>query len=136
MLKLLNKFSRRFYRIVFWIWFAFLTIASVWPFNPNTNIIIRGFKIRMDYLEHLIIYAILGFLFVISSKVRIRRIVVFLASIVGFAYGFLMEYIQTFLPGRAYNVYDMMFNLIGLAAGLSMAYFYYDKKMFYRFDNE
>lgn len=71
-----------------------------------------------DKLYHCIGYAGLAFLlcWVVRSKPRLKQIP--LVILVGSAYGFLDEVTQKLIPGRIYDVYDLVADGVGILLGI------------------
>jgi VanZ family protein len=83
-------------------------------------------EFRWDYLEHVIAYFILGGLFIFWRGNRDfgiggLEISGLLLYTIGMAV--LTEYLQIRIPGRSFNIIDMICNLAGVLASLVFIYF-------------
>jgi VanZ family protein len=112
--------------IMFSVWMIILILLSVWP--TVSSIIQQDVtEFHWDYLEHFILYFILGFLYVLwridkNFYIPVLEFIIFLVA--GFIFSWLTEYIQVFIPGRAFNLYDMISNMVGIISGTLMSYFF------------
>ena len=106
---------REIFRVLFWIWGITILLLSVWPYTPRQQIRLFGSPFRVDYFEHFFVYVFLGILFILQRGRNVRPgvfIVMLLFVFAGFT-----ESVQLFIPGRAFNPYDLTYNILGLAAG-------------------
>jgi VanZ family protein len=97
--------------------------------RPGANEILKKqfFEIRVDYLFHLIAYAVLGFLYVLwrgNRDFEIKGIELAILTAAAISFSILIEYIQMLIPGRAFNVVDMVYNTLGVLCGVGFTYFY------------
>jgi len=97
--------------------------------RPGANEILKKhfFEIRMDYLLHFIAYFALGSLYVLwrgdrNFEIKGIELAILIAAAISFS--ILMEYFQLLIPGRAFNVVDMVYNTIGVIFGVGITYFY------------
>ena len=113
----------------FWFWFIMVIILSVIPGTPKSRINIWGLDFRMDYMEHLVVYFILGLLYVsrkrglVSETTLIKVLYILLWMIFAIA----MEIVQKFIAGRSFNPNDMYYNVIGIILGLVITMSYFNK---------
>ena len=126
------KINRRISGILFWIWAIALIILHVLPSTPDLTIKTDGFELRMDYLEHFVVFGIMGFLLVlwkldISFQIPLRRLLILLFMSILFSYS--LEFIQKFVPGRAYNIIDAICNTLGILSGTYITYFILIKRL-------
>jgi len=103
-----------------------LILLSLWP---SINNIIRQdiSKFRWDYLEHFLCYFILGLLYILwridqNLHLPVPEFILFLVT--GSIFSWLTEYLQVFIPGRAFNRYDMISNMAGIISGTLISYFF------------
>ncbi|MCK5465825.1 MAG: VanZ family protein [Bacteroidales bacterium] len=99
---------------------------SVRP-SPNEILKKHFFEIRMDYLLHFLAYFGLGSLYVIwrgNRHFQIRSAELAILTATAISFSILLEYIQLLIPGRAFNVVDMVYNVIGVICGVGITYFY------------
>jgi VanZ family protein len=99
---------------------------SVRP-SPNELLKKQFFEIRMDYLLHFIAYFTFGSLYVLwrgnrNFEIKSIELAILIAAAISFS--ILMEYLQLLIPGRAFNVVDMVYNTLGVICGVGITYFY------------
>jgi len=99
---------------------------SVRP-SPSEVLKKHFFEIRMDYLLHFLAYFGFGSLYVLwrgnrHFQIRSTELAILIATAISFS--ILLEYIQLLIPGRAFNVVDMVYNVIGVICGVGITYFY------------
>ncbi len=110
---------------LFFIWTILLILLSVLP-NSDSLLDQDISEFRWDYLEHFVFYFILTFLYIFwrsnqKYTIRITELILFLAA--GFIFCWLTEYIQIFIPGRSFNIFDMASNMTGMIAGIFICYY-------------
>lgn len=120
MIKMLTKYKTHL-KIIFWVWLIFITIVSSLPNIPTQEINIWDQPFRLDYLEHFGVFAILFGVFVIwksdkSGHFSVKKHLIFVIALVLFA--IVDELHQIWIPGRAYNPLDLIYNLLGSIVGL------------------
>jgi len=102
------------------IWVVLIVFFSSLPNTPKLKIDIPSFEIRIDYLLHFFEYFILAFLAMVtfntvSGPGRPGRIAVIIIMLALFALA--DETHQLLIPGRSFNLTDLLSNFAGLAAG-------------------
>jgi len=117
-------FIKPIWIILLVLWAGFLLVIGV---IPDTGNFFQqpGSGFRWDYLEHFIGYFILGMLFVIwrsNHSFRIQPVELIIFLVAASLFGWLTEYIQIFIPGRSFNIIDMLYNLIGVLTGTLLGY--------------
>lgn len=114
---------KRKHNIIFFIAFScVILILSVVPDNTPETIQIFGYKIRIDIVEHILIYFCLGYFLQ-----KIRHIGILPIIILGLIVAAIPEIIQHFLPYRSFDPIDLMLNLLGLVLGL-FTFFIFNRK--------
>ncbi|MBL7113084.1 MAG: VanZ family protein [Bacteroidales bacterium] len=118
-------FIKQIWIILLVVWTGLLFVFSV---IPDTCDMIQqpASNFRLDYLEHLLGYFILGMIFVIwrgDRTFRIQTVELIAFMVIGSIFGWLAEYIQIFVPGRSFNIIDMLYNLLGILSGTGLGYF-------------
>lgn len=111
--------------ILFVIWTLLLILLSVWPYT-DTTVQQDLSDFRWDYLEHFAFYFILTFLYILwrrdlNYSIRTAELVLFFVA--GFIFCWLTEYIQIFIPGRSFNIMDMIYNIAGIFLGILICYY-------------
>ena len=118
---------RKVIHYAFWFWFILVTILSVIPRTPGSRIAAWGLEFRIDYLEHLVVYFILGVVYVSSQRKVVSKttIIKVLYILMWMIYAIGTELVQKFVAGRSFNPNDMYYNVTGIILGLviTMAYF-------------
>ncbi|HQJ21496.1 MAG TPA: VanZ family protein [Bacteroidales bacterium] len=113
----------RLYRFVFWAGYVAVLIVAFIPVAGELNRIKIGpgaFKIRLDFLLHFAAYFLICMYYLAGMKSGLSLfssnplkkfvlLLLFLAVIT--------EVVQLWVPQRAFNVFDMVANLTGVAVG-------------------
>ena len=123
----MKSLSIQTYRFLFWFWLIALLFLTYTPTLPNPKIELDdGQYLRLDYVGHLVFYAVLVVLlflwkrnYIASRKRVLYGFIVILLVGVGFA--ILNEVFQQYIPGRTYNPLDMFYNALGIVVGVIVA---------------
>ena len=120
MLKLI-AFLRPFavYLLIAWV-FIVISVSSI-PSIPTLKIHTDRTEIRLDYLIHFCEYGWMAFLAFLSFsgkgfRISSGRYLIITFCLISFALA--DEFHQKFIPGRTYNINDILSNLVGIIAGL------------------
>jgi VanZ family protein len=109
---------------LFIAWFVSIVVLSVLPIGKTTSVDIGKIEIRLDYLYHIIIYLTGTFLAILWSVGPLRppytslfwrRIALAVALMILLAVA--QEFIQKLIPSRAFNINDIISNIIGVILG-------------------
>ena len=119
-------YKKSIWLILFIFWTLLIISASMIPYSgvqgePGSS----GF--RWDYLEHFLAYLAFGSLYILWRSDRsfnIRILELALMFTVSICFSILTEYIQLFIPGRAFNFIDVAYNLAGVFISILLVYFY------------
>ena len=117
MLKLII-FLRPLARYLLIAWVLIIIILSSIPNIPTLKIHTSGGAvIRLDYLMHFCEYGLLTFIAFLSFagnefKITFKKYIIILMSLIIFAV--LDEFHQKLIPGRSFNVKDIMSNVTGI----------------------
>lgn len=109
-MKILNR--------IFWscstlIYLAFLTVASLKPPAPAQVHSTVGEVLHN--LTHLPAYALLTYFFFVTARaLRLKYNPYLTAVLSAFAFGILMEYLQSMVPGREPSLMDAGLNTVGI----------------------
>lgn len=119
--------NKRLFKYLFWIWLLVIFTLSSLPNIPTQKINIWDEPFRLDYLEHFGVFGILGGFFVIwkydfEKGFSIKKEVWSLIAIIIFAC--LDEIHQIWIPGRTFNVLDLIYNITGLLAAYTIGPFF------------
>lgn len=106
---------------LFWLWILALFVGAQIPGMGISHAEIGRFSFRADYLLHVIAFFGIVSIFALARR---HDILIFkeygwlklIALCIGL--GVSIELIQYFIPGRAFNQYDLLSNLVGFTAGL------------------
>ena len=100
------------------IWIVILIILNVIPLGNELNegLSTKGWGLRLDYLFHLITFLMFGWIYVLGritnrnafskNQISILISVILVLSVC-------LELVQIFIPYRAFNPVDLVYNLIG-----------------------
>jgi VanZ family protein len=114
-------FLRPFARYLFIAWIMTIFIISSTPSIPTLKLHTAKTEIRLDYLIHFCEYGILALMAFLSFagkefKISYRKFILITLFLISFA--ILDEFHQKLIPGRAFNVKDILSNLLGILAVL------------------
>ena len=123
----INK--NRILNYVFWFWFIMVIILSILPATPKSRINLWGLDFRMDYVEHLVVYFMLGLLYVNRKKSLVNETIPIkvLYILIWMIFAIVTELVQKFVAGRSFNPNDMFYNVIGIILGLVITMTYFNK---------
>jgi len=111
---------KRFFAVLFFSWLAVLLVLTYWPDLPDIKVRFRGEWFRTDYLGHLGFYTVLTALFLLWRTGWRRKVstkLLILTIIGGLLLGTLTEITQLFIPDRAMNPTDLVYNSVGILLG-------------------
>lgn len=102
---------------LFIVWAVIIMTASSIPSLPTLRIRAGEFSLRLDYLTHAAIYAVLAFLGYLSFSNRSLilkppRLLLVTLSLIVFAS--VDEFHQKYIPGRTFNPIDLISNITGI----------------------
>ena len=124
---------RRFTGVLFCIWILIIIILSVIPGIPDHDIKVKGFEIRMDYIEHFVVFAVLAVLLKFSRSNSIKNkkhwLNIGLNIIFGLSFSYLVEFVQIYIPGRTYNTVDFVYNMGGFILIYLLLFIFQKKKV-------
>lgn len=115
----LIKWCKPYARYFLVIWFlAIISVSSV-PRIPTLKIHTAHFEMRLDYLIHFCEYGFLAFMAFLTFadkdfRLKLRKYIIIAAGLVLLAV--LDELHQKLIPGRAYNIRDILSNISGIVA--------------------
>jgi VanZ family protein len=129
MLKLII-YLRPFARYLLIIWGLAIIIVSSIPSIPTLMIHTAKTEIRLDYLMHFCEYGILAFIAFLAYpgnefKMNYRKFTLITICLISFA--ILDEFHQKLIPGRSFNVKDILSNVIGIIAALAFCILAFNK---------
>ena len=102
-------------------WIITIVLVSSVPSVPTLKIHTAKADIRLDYLIHFCEYGILAFMAFLSFagneyKMSYKKLILITLGLISFA--ILDEFHQKLIPGRAFNVKDILSNILGILAVL------------------
>ena len=98
---------------------SLLCIISYIAFLPNYEKL-PDFTSLSDILNHFLAFFVLALFLDIGFHVKVK-----IAFLVLFTYGFFIEFVQYFLPNRAFDLMDILVDIFGLSV------YYMFKKVFF-----
>ncbi len=110
----------------FIVWTLFILVVTVIPAS-NEVITQKTVNFRWDYLEHFLAYFIFGSLYIMwrgDSNYSIKGMEGLIMFTVACAFALSTEFLQLLIPGRAYNIFDFIYNLAGVLCSIFFVYFY------------
>ena len=120
MLKLII-FLRPFARYLLIAWILTIIILSSIPNIPTLKVHTARVEIRLDYLMHFCEYGVLTFIAFLSFagsefKINYKKYILITMGLILFAV--LDELHQKLIPGRSYNIKDILSNITGILAAM------------------
>lgn len=102
---------------------AVISVSSI-PSLPTLMIHTKKTEIRLDYLIHICEYGLLAFLTILAfsgkeMQLNLRKLVIITAGLLIFAV--VDELHQKLIPGRSYNILDMLSNITGILISLALS---------------
>ena len=128
----MKKFN--YFRLLFRLWAVLIFILSIIPYQNKLTESTRERWIRADYVEHLILFFILSFLFVFWKREKINYFnsMFLLYLVFSLLFAVSMEFIQIFVPNRTFNVMDMLYNAAGIILGLFISFLFRKKFLLWK----
>ncbi len=113
----------KLYRLVFWTGYVTVLVAAFVPVAGALNRIHLGpeaFSIRLDHLLHFVAYFLICMYFLTGemtglSLFKNRSLTKFIILVLFLAV--ITETVQLWVPSRVFNVFDLVANIAGVAAG-------------------
>ena len=127
--------NKKTYKYLFWVWLITVIVISSIP-----NIISSGFEkslndrffLRLDYLAHFVLFLFLTMFFYLTPMFAKKKFYLFyclLFFLVSVVLAFVMEYYQTYIPGRTFNHIDLFFNGLGSMTGIATSYLLFRSRL-------
>ena len=103
-------------------WIITIVLVSSVPSIPTLKIHAAKTEIRLDYLIHFFEYGVLAFMAFLSFagkefKMSYRKFILITLCLIMFA--ILDEFHQKLIPGRSYNIKDIISNISGILTALA-----------------
>jgi VanZ family protein len=110
---------RPFASYLLFAWLLAIIIVSSVPSIPTLKIHTGKTEIRLDYLIHFCEYGVLAFMAFLSFagnkfKMSCRKFIIITLCLISFA--ILDEFHQKLIPGRSFNLKDILSNILGIFA--------------------
>lgn len=105
---------------LFYLYTLFLILLSVLPINSGSAINhIFVVSIRLDYLLHCLVYIpLVAFTWIDKEIISTWTVKAFGWIMALLLFAAITEWIQYFLPYRAFNINDLLANALGVALGI------------------
>lgn len=105
------------------VWALIIMVLTLTPGEAVPDVSLFDY----DKLGHGFIFFVLSFLLIKGTYENLQTTsragnAVLIGVVTSAFYGFLIEIIQSFIPGRSMDVYDAVANVIGSILGLSLFY--------------
>jgi VanZ family protein len=112
-------FLRPYARYLLIAWLLTIIIVSSIPNIPTLKIHTAKSEIRLDYLMHFCEYGVLAFMTFLSFagrefRISLKNFFLITGSLILFAVA--DEFHQKLIPGRSFNLMDIMSNVTGILA--------------------
>ncbi|MCK4750615.1 MAG: VanZ family protein [Bacteroidales bacterium] len=127
-MKILGYYHKKYIWLTgFIVWTLLIILVSMIPISKevlqqNT----RNF--RLDYLEHFLAYFAFGTFYILwrgDRSYSIKGVELIILFAVACTFSFLTEYVQLLIPGRTFNIIDVVYNLAGVLSSIMIIYFYF-----------
>ncbi len=110
--------------IPFILYFLILTILLVMPSQRLPEV----FEVS-DKIKHYFAFLVFTFLFSASCHFRKKenikiKTIFFTVGLIAVIYGGITEIIQTFVPGRSGDIYDLSLNILGSLSGIYLFFLF------------
>jgi VanZ family protein len=96
------------------IWAALAAITTVLYLLPNAG---PPGRAHLDKIAHLIAFGSVGFSAMLASQRRWMSA----PLLISFGLAMVLEWLQSYVPGREYSMLDWVANLVGLGLGVAAA---------------
>lgn len=111
-------------------WLLLVLLLTLTPGENMPQTSLWEDLLSFDKVAHFFIFGVLVFLMIIglSKQYRyqfLRSKAVQVSLAIGIAYGIIIEIIQLFIPGRGFEVADIIANTIGCFMGFGLFYLVY-----------
>jgi VanZ family protein len=112
------------------IWMLTIISVSSIPSIPTLKIRVADSVFRLDYLIHFCEYGFLAFMAFLTFadkdfQIRYRKLIVLTTGLILFAV--LDEFHQKFIPGRSFNLRDILSNVTGILFTLAFTIFIFGR---------
>jgi VanZ family protein len=102
-------------------WSFFILILLTYPFSSDSSSTIS--LTYPDKIIHFLLFFVFSFLIINYFSASKKRKLVFISAVsASFIYAFILEVIQTYIPGRSYSNTDILAGVLG--AGAATIFFY------------
>ena len=118
------NFIQFFYRFVFFFGYTTVLITALIPMSGGLSKISLGpelIQIRLDHFLHFSVYFLICIYFLLGVRLELHLFKVHSISKFAFLVLFLAigsELLQIWVPSRAFNIFDMISNILGFFVGL------------------
>jgi len=124
---LLKFYNRKpVWLILFILCTAVIILLSIIPYSPEKAVRAES-DFRWDYLEHFLAFFTFGSLYVVWRSDRnyhMRGMELLFLFIVAGGFSMGTEYVQLYIPGRAFNLIDFTYNMAGVLGSILIVYVY------------
>ena len=113
--------NKKLFAFAFWVWVIIILYFSLTPYSPKMSIDIDKQTYRLDYFLHFMVYfslAILYLLWKANNYFKVKPVLIIYFLFAALFLSGLIEYIQTFIPGRSFNPNDFYSNASGIIIGI------------------
>jgi len=113
--------NKKLFALAFWVWVSIILYFSLTPNGPKLKIDLNDKTYRLDYIFHFVVYfglAIIYTLWKADKYFNVKSALLIYFLIIGIALSGIIEYSQSFIPGRTFNPIDFYANTAGIIIGI------------------
>ena len=111
-------------------WMVIVLLLTLTPGENMPKTALWDELLSLDKIAHVLIFAILVYLMIVGMSKQytylyLRRHALGISLLTGIGYGILIEIIQQFIPGRSFELADILADSAGCFLGLGLFFMVY-----------
>ncbi len=115
--------TKNLWKYIFWCWAVLILVMVIIPRIPEFGSGENEKTSDPDYLIHFVSFFLLSVFFILwksAGRMRTDKNLLLTYLSAGILFTVCTELLQKIIPGRSFNPVDIMFNLAGMFAGLTV----------------
>ncbi len=118
------------YNVFTIFWMVIILLLTLTPGENMPSTSLWDELLSLDKIAHLFIFSVLVFLMIVGlskqyAYVYLRKYALKISVITGIVYGIIIEIIQQFIPGRSFELADIVADSVGCLIGLGLFFIVY-----------